>query len=103
MGRVSNVKIDDKLAMKLYNEGCGWREIGRALGKIHPFTIAEYFRKKGLKAHNPVGGVRTWDTDKAEQMLYCGCSVRQVARELEISESTLYTYLRNKKKDEEEE
>lgn len=101
MGRVSSVKIDDKLAMRLYNENMGWREMGRILN-IHPYQVQIYFEKKGLKAHHPVGGVRTWDTDKAEQMLYCGLSVRQVAKELEISESTLYSYLRNKKKEEEE-
>jgi len=95
MSRVSSVKIDDKLAMKLYNEKMGWREIGRILS-LHPFTVAEYFRKKGLPAHNPVGGTRTWDTDKLDQILWCGATVKQASKELGVSQSTIYSYLRKK-------
>jgi DNA-binding CsgD family transcriptional regulator len=98
MGRISKVKIDDKLAMKLYNEGMGWREIGRIL-KIHPYQVQIHFEKLGLKAHNPVGGVRTWDSKKALDMNHCGCSVKQIAKELEVSESTIYTFFRKLKKE----
>jgi hypothetical protein len=97
MGRTSTINIDKKKALELYEAGCGWREIGRALGGIHPFQISLFFQKLGLKANRPVGGLREWNTDKFDDMIYCGCSVRQAAKGVGISESTAYKYLRDKK------
>jgi hypothetical protein len=97
MGRTSTIYIDPVKSRKLYDEGLGWRAIGRILN-IHPYQIQIHFEKLGLKAHNKVGGAREWDTDKFDQMIWCGCSIKQASKELDVSQSTLYKYLREKKK-----
>lgn len=79
-------EFDQQLAMRLYNEGKGWREIAKTVG-IHPYSIQYWFNSQGLKSKNPIK--RKWDIDKARELRKKGFSYRDIARELGVSFSAI--------------
>lgn len=89
-------EFDQRLAMKLYKEGKGWREIAKIVG-VHPYSIQFWFNSQGLKTKNPIK--RKWDVDKARELKEQGLSYRKIAKEIGVSFSAIQKALSEEKSD----
>ena len=94
MSRCRTNNFDFEFAMKLYNEGKSWQEMGRIL-EIHPYSVQYWFAKRGLLSKRSSGQKRSWDTKDGYEMKQKGLTYREIAQTFGVSITAVYAGIKS--------
>lgn len=83
---------EEELALKLWHEGCGFREIARQVGRPYDSVRTRLFKKYGLTRrdnHRLIGG----EASLAMQLWQDGLTMKEIAARIGHPVSTLQSYM----------